>query len=656
MEFISVEGGALVYRRRGESVRLSAWGNGTIRVQATMEPELSQERWALLEGGERPGSVSVGEDEASISNGGTTATISDAGVISYRRSGESAPFLAETEIPRALKHHAAREYKSLGAHLYRARVLFDAHTAEHFYGLGQHQHGLFDQNGALVELAQENTEVAVPLLVSSRGYFVFWNNPAVGRVALSTNGVSWTADKTRGIDLLVCAGPTPAGLMHEYFVLTGFPPMMPEYAMGFWQSKLRYRTQDELLAVAKEYRRRGLPLSVIVIDFFHWTRMGEWKFDPECWPDPAGMVAELKEMGVEVMVSVWPSVNTASENFAYMRDHNLLMRAVRGPDAMLDITDTDYPGIGHVHFYDSTSPQARKFVWSKVKESYHDIGIRIFWLDACEPEIRPFDPENMLFELGSGDEVGCIYPMLHQMGFYEGMQAAGQREIINLCRSAWAGSQRYGAAVWSGDIDSTFPALKRQVAAGLNMVMSGIPWWTTDIGGFYGGDTSDPAFRELVVRWFQYAVFCPIFRLHGFRNSWDIKKGGDNEAWSFGEEAYTIISAQLFLRERLASYLRDAMRRLHEEGIPPMRPLFFDFPEDETTYTVSDEYLFGPDLLVAPVVELGARSRRVYLPAGSAWRSVWTGAEAEGGSWVEAEAPLERIPVYLREGSKLSLA
>lgn len=263
------------------------------------------------------------------------------------------------------------------------------------------------------------------------------------------------------------------------------------------------------------------------------------------------------------------------------------------------------------------------------------------------------NPDNLRFHIGNGLEVANAYPVLHERGFYENMRAEGQTHILNLCRSAWAGSQHYGAAVWSGDINSTFKALQEQIRAGLNMALSGMPWWTTDIGGFYGGVPESPAFRELVVRWFQYSVFCPLFRLHGYRHathdsSLMLKSGGPNEAWSFGDEAYAIIKDLLFLRERLRPYIMEQMQLAHEKGIPPMRPLFFDFVEDENCASVEDQFLFGPDLLVAPMLEAGARQRELYLPAGTTWTDAWSGQTFEGGQRIVAEAPLERIPVYLR--------
>ena len=232
------------------------------------------------------------------------------------------------------------------------------------------------------------------------------------------------------------------------------------------------------------------------------------------------------------------------------------------------------------------------------------------------------------------------------------MKEAGEELPINLCRSAWAGSQKYGACVWSGDIYSNFATLEEQIKTGLNMAMSGIPWWTTDIGGFFGGKVKDPEFRELIVRWFQWGVFCPVFRLHGFRDSNDVKNAGENEVWSFGEEAYEIIKKLLFMREALRPYVKAQMKLAHETGVPPMRPLFFDFPEDEKSYTISDELLFGPDILVAPIYKYKQRSREVYLPEGTDWYDVVTGEKKSGGTIVNCEAPLGRIPIFTRNKKK----
>jgi alpha-D-xyloside xylohydrolase len=331
------------------------------------------------------------------------------------------------------------------------------------------------------------------------------------------------------------------------------------------------------------------------------------------------------------------------------------VKNARGAAAHTLFADTQPEGPIYIHYYDATHPEARRYVWDKVRQGYYRHGIRVWWLDADEPEMYPMDPENVRYFLGDGRAVTNLYPLMHARGFYEGMQAEGEEEILALSRSAWAGSQRYGAAVWSGDVPSTFDALRLQVRAGLNMALSGIPWWTTDIGGFHGGDPDDLAFRELIVRWFQYGAFCPIFRLHGFREPADNWRdtGGPNEVWSFGERAYGIICELLFLRERLRPYIMDQMALAHQKGIPPMRPLFFDFPQDEAAYQAQDAYMFGPDLLVAPVLEGGARRWRLYLPAGATWQDAWTEEGYAGGQWIETQAPLDRIPLYLRDGARL---
>jgi alpha-D-xyloside xylohydrolase len=432
--------------------------------------------------------------------------------------------------------------------------------------------------------------------------------------------------------------------------------MLPEWAAGFWQSKLRYASQADLETAAAEYHQRGLPVSVMVIDFFHWTRQGDWQFDPEKWPDPSGMVKTLEKLGIRVMVSVWPTVNRLSGNFNEMWHKGYIVRNTRGTPAQMYFVDNqDEKGI-YVHYYDPTHPDARKYIWNKVKEGYYQHGIKVFWLDVCEPEMLPMMPENLRYYAGDGEAVANVYPLQHAQGFYEGMQAEGEQEIVFLCRSAWAGSQRFGAAVWSGDIQSTFASLRDQVRAGLNIGLSGIPWWTHDIGGFRGGDPATPEFRELIIRWFQFGAFSPLFRLHGHRlPNTDDFGGGPNDVWSFGEEAYRILKYYMLLRERLRPYIMEQMRAAHERGIPPMRPLFVDFHSDAQCYEVDDEYMFGPDLLVAPVVEAKARSKDVYLPAGCIWRDAWTSLEYQGGHRITVDAPLDRIPLFLRGEAQLPI-
>jgi len=646
----------LIWEQDYEIVQIEPWGQDSLRVRATMGPAIRHDLpGALLEPTAVLAQIEINGDNAIIRNGAIAASvrlepdgIRGAAQIRFLHAATGAELLAEA--PSHFPKPPARLFKPVGGDYFHLQARFQAYDGERIYGLGQHQHGRLNQKGCVIDLFQVNTEVCIPFLLSSRGYGFLWHNPAIGRVELGQEQTRWVAEATPQMDYWITAGDTPATIVTRYAEATGHAPLLPEWAAGFWQCKLRYRTQDELLAVAREYKQRGLPLSVIVVDFFHWSKLGDWQFDPNCWPDPAGMVRELNEMGVKVMVSIWPTVSTHSRNFAEMQRRGLLVRTERGVPALKSFIEVGVEGPVYVHFYDPTNPEARRFIWEQVRQGYYRHGIKVWWLDACEPEISPPDPENLRFYAGNGLAVINIYPLMHAQAFYEGMRSAGDEEIVTLCRSAWAGSQRYGAAVWSGDIQSTFEALRTQVRAGLNIGLSGIPWWTTDIGGFFGGDTTTPYFRELIVRWFQYGTFCPLFRLHGYRLPnvayWDT--GGSNEVWSFGEEAYAIIRELLFLRQRLRPYILGLMRQAHETGTPPMRPLFYDFPEDEACWQIEDQFMFGPDLLVAPVLYEGARSRQVYLPAGTHWRDAWTGEKLGGGQWVVAAAPLERIPLYLR--------
>ena len=605
----------LVWELRGLKILAEAWGADSIRVRTTMNAGFDEQAWALMEEpGITSGTITVEEDRAALQNGKLELEISKEGRIRFRNS-ETGETLIEETYPH-FDYHYGEEFKSVGGDLYRIEALYKAWDGERLYGLGQHQHGLLDQKGCVINLCQKNTEVAIPFLVSSRKYGFLWNTPAVGRVELSRSHTRWVAEAANQQDTWVTTGGDYAEILDHYTQATGRSPLMPEWATGFWQCKLRYKSQDELLNVAREYKRRGLPINIIVVDFFHWPMMGEWKFDPEFWPDPAGMVRELDEMGIKLMVSVWPTINAACSNYEVMRDRGLIIRSERGLPAQQLFVDTHPDGPVYCTFYDATNPEARKFIWEKCRENYYGIGIKLFWLDNCEPDVVPKDFDQLRYDLGPGKAVSSIYPKLHAQGFYEGLRDAGETEIFTLIRSAWAGSQRYGTLVWSGDVPSTFEALQAQVRAGLNIGMSGIPWWITDIGGFWGGRTSSPSFRELIVRWFQFGVFCPVFRLHGWRDSTETMSGGDNEVWSFGEEAYQIIQQYMFLRERLRGYVWDQMTAAHETGSPVMRPLFYHFAHDPVCYEVEDQYLFGPDLLWRPCCTRGpVHGRCIYLTA-----------------------------------------
>ncbi|WP_019813019.1 glycoside hydrolase family 31 protein [Saccharomonospora saliphila] len=657
-------GRALEVRVRHEVLRIEPWGPDGFRVRAGLHRVLDDVPGALLAAAPCAVDVEVDGDRGRLVNGALTAVVelvpTDTGVVAllrYERTGTGEELLSEQRAH--FWWPGARLFQSHGGGYARLEQRFTAYPGERLYGLGQHPNGRLDQKGMVIDLVQRNGEVSIPFLVSSRGYGLLWNMPAAGRVELAENGTRWVADSARQIDYWITAGDGPAEVLARYADATGHAPVLPEWASGFWQSKLRYRSQSELLAVAREHVRLGLPLSVIVADFFHWTHLGDWRFDPAEWPDPEAMVRELDELGVKLLVSVWPSVSPLSENYAEMRDRGLLVRTERGVPMHAPWHDKGFGTEMPVAFYDPTEPAAREFVWQTVKRNYFDLGVRAFWLDACEPELQPGHPHNLDFAGGPGSEVANLYPVANARTFHEGAAAEGA-DVVLLSRSAWAGIQRHGAAVWSGDIPATWDSLRRQVRAGLNLALSGVPWWTTDIGGFHGGDPDSPEYRELMVRWFSYGAFCPLFRLHGVREPrapfGPDMTGGPNEVWSYGAEAFEMISAILRMRERLRPYLHEQMRRAHETGLPPMRPVFVDHPEDPRAWETDDEFLLGPDVLVAPVLQPGARSREVYLPGDVVWTDAVTGAVHEGGTTVCADAPLERIPVFLRAGAAVPVA
>ena len=670
--------GGMEWRNSEQWVRIEAWGTDSVRVRSGIGPLLEDLPGALLPPPPTPrpvaelppaGSV-VRSAEATIGaaigiegppavlrHGRLRVELSPAGLVRFL-DAEGSELL--TERPVHFWWPGARHFSPLASGRHRIEQLFQAYPGERLYGLGQHQHGLLDQKGAVIDLVQRNTEVSIPFLLSSRGYGFLWNNPAVGRVELADSGTRWTAHQARQIDYWFTTAATPAQILGRYADATGHSPVLPAWATGFWQSKLRYRTQEELLTVAREHRRRGLPLSVIVADFFHWPSLGDWRFDEVDWPDPKQMVAELDAMGVKLMVSVWPSVNPASENWDELSERGLLVGTESGVPTHSRWIDKPSPVPAQVAFYDPTNPEARAYLWATVKRNYADLGINVFWLDACEPEIVPLHHANLRFWAGNGAEIANLYPREHARTFAEGMAADdADHDGMTFSRSAWAGSQRYGAALWSGDIGVDFATLRRQITAGLNTALSGLPWWCADIGGFHGGDPTDPAYQEVMIRWFQFGAFSPLFRMHGDRAprtplGRDIT-GGPNEVWSYGDRAYAIMTDYLALRERLRPYLQQQMETAASTGLAPMRALFLEFPQDPRAWEVSDQYLLGPDLLVAPVLEAGATGREVYLPAGARWTCAWTSETFTGGAAYTCPAPLERIPLFLRDDARLPI-
>lgn len=679
---VYAEGNRVIIANGRQTLWLDPWGKNSFRVRMTMEPRMDDNDWALTEPVEDCTlDVSVETVDTTdpwyaspefahyhqtgkvytVRNGKITAVINPEGWLSfYNQKGDLLTEEYWRNRNRINRYCVplrvdARELKPVpGGTDYELTARFEAFDDEKIFGMGQYQEKNLNKKGAVLELAHRNSQASVPFMISSRGYGFFWNNPAIGTATFGTNKTEWYAKRTKKLDYFITAGDTPFEISEQYSAATGRTPMMPEYGLGYWQCKLRYRNQEEILAVAREHKRRGLPMDAIVVDFFHWTMQGDFRFEPRDWPDPEAMVKELKELGIETVVSVWPTIDQRSKNFGEMADKGYLVTPDRGSAIHMD-------WMGNTVFYDATHPGAQKFVWEKCRENYYTKGIRCFWLDEAEPEYGPYDFDNYRYYAGPALQCTNTYPVGYAKGFYDGLKAEGETEIMSLVRCAWAGSQKYGVLTWSGDVHSSFRSMREQLQAGLNMCVAGIPWWTSDIGGFLGGDIREDSFRELLVRWFAWGAFCPVFRMHGERSPWyereqefinnvrQLTSGQDNEVWSFGEDNYEILKKYLFIRERLRPYIRSCMKTASETGAPVMRPLFFDFSGDRECWNVEDAYMFGPDLLVAPVMEAGAVQRRVYLPAGSTWTDACTKTRYEGGQYVTVPAPIDVIPVFFRD-------
>ncbi len=640
--------GKLVYKSDSELLIIEPWGHDGLRVRVTPNSEVADNAWALTEPVAQPAdsTITIDDDEAVIRNGKISASISDIytqpGYLQFFRhtgEGQKTCILSEHDYVVHAHNPGTRTFQARDDGLFHAETDFTARDGERLYGMGLNATGRVNLKGSVIDLYQRHVKHVVPFLVSSEGYGFLWNNPSLGRAEFGNNRTRWVARGCKQIDYYITTGDSNAEIMEHYADATGHAPVLPYWASGFWQCKNRYKTQEEFLGIAREFKRLSLPLSVLVIDFCHWKTTGDWRLDPELWPDPEAMVRELDEMGVRIMISPWIVVDKTSENFEPMKKQGLFTGSIDGKKDTVRFGGI--PGEDPEKYtYDPTNPAAAAYLWSKWKENYFDIGIKTFWLDPCDDFHAIEDYDQVLYHIGPAVESNCYFPIAHQKNICEGLHAAGEHEVVTICRSSWAGSQRYGASPAAHDIMASFEHLHEYMLAGLNLSMSGIPWGAAEIGGFVSLDNTSDKFHELMVRWYQYGVFTPIFRTHSVRPN--------NEAWTVGGDTYRHIRAAIYLRERLRPYVMEQMKLASERGIPPMRPLFFDFEKDSVAVEIEDQFLFGPDLLVAPVTRYEIRSREVYLPSGTEWTDAWTGETQPGGQKIDADAPIEKIPVFVR--------
>jgi len=478
--------------------------------------------------------------------------------------------------------------------------------------------------------------------VSSNGYGLFWNSASRGRV--NNRMPHWlyiSSEAADVMDYFFLYGPELDRVISSYRELTGAAPMFGRWAYGFWQCKNRYSSQQELLGIARKYREQRIPVDNIVQDWFWWGKMGDHIFNAN-YPNPQGMVDELHRLNFHLMISVWPFFEPGSANYDELIRRHLYIAPAQGP----------IENVAGRALYDPFGAEGRAFYWQKMNDALFKIGMDAWWLDTTEPETENQEDARITQSqtaLGNGARYANAFPLMTTKAVYEGQRSVtNQKRVFILTRSAFAGMQRNAAAAWSGDVHPRWFELRKQIPAGLNFSLSGLPYWTTDIGGFTDANIKDPAYQELFVRWFQYGVFCPIFRVHGTRVP------SENELWSYGSKAQAILTDFDILRYRLMPYIYSLAWRTTHEGYTIMRPLVMDFRDDERAREIGDQFLFGPAILVSPVTEPSATMRHLYLPS-AGWYDFWTGAAVEGGRAVDAPAPIERIPLYVRAGSILPL-
>jgi alpha-D-xyloside xylohydrolase len=527
-----------------------------------------------------------------------------------------------------------------GEKTYRSESFFNIYgSREGLYGLGQQQAGVWNHRGNTVELSHDNSNIAVPFLVSSNGYGVLWQSGARSRMNNRfANYLYFSSEVADEVDYYFVYGPDLDRVVAGYRELTGDAPLFGKWAYGFWQCKNRYKSQAEILGIAKKYRDLEIPADGIVQDWFWWNRKGEHVFNSN-YPDPKGMVDELHRASFHLMMSVWPFFEPGSAEYTEMERRGWFVDTFKyaKPPYHAD----------RMAVYDATSAEARKYYWGLMDKGLFKLGVDAWWLDTTEPETEGQEDNILLghkLTMGSGDRYVNLFSLLTTGAVYDGQRSASNdKRVFTLSRSAFAGAQRYAVTAWSGDINSDWFSYRRQIPAGLNFSLSGLPYWTTDIGGFIsGGNPNDPAYRELFTRWFQYGTFCPIFRVHGSRD--------ENEIWSYGAEAQKILVAFDRLRYRMLPYIYSVAWKTTSERYTPMRPLVMDFRGDARAADIGDQFMYGPAFLVSPVTEPAATTRHLYVPRGS-WYDFWTGAPQAGGVATDARAPIDIMPLLVRAGS-----
>lgn len=548
-----------------------------------------------------------------------------------------------------------------------ARLRFKVSENQSYYGLGQQQNNILDYAGQKVEVfhnykAKGGETIGVPILISSEKYAIIMNNPSQIIVDLEKDGdITWEIDCTKDISFIIVFGDTMKDLYKEIKLVVGEIPMPLKSSLGYIQCKQRYESQNEILEVAREYRKKNYPIDMMVVDWFYWQYLGDMDLWIKDWPTPEKMTEELKTMDLDCMISVWPRFMKESRNYDYLEQRSFFVKDENGETVYG--TPDDQRGA----LIDTTNPEASKWYWNIIYKNLAKKGFNAWWTDENEPDLWPYD-----FELyaGKGYEIFNLYPYTHTKAMYEGHRENCEGRCCILSRSAFLGAQRFGTQFWSSDIYPTWGVLEKQIPTAINFCATGMGYWSSDIGGWqslpdYRGKSSFTAsellletqgssegvvlsdeFSELYVRWFQFGAFSPIFRAHGTRD--------ENEVWSYGAEEEKMLVKILKLRYDLMPYIYSMSYKLMKDNTPILRGLFVEF-EDKECRNCKNQYMFGDSILVAPVTTKGARTRKVYLPAEHNWYCYWTNEKYQGGQYLDVEAPLDQIPLFIKENSILPM-
>ena len=558
-------------------------------------------------------------------------------------------------------------FKDVDQDTYTVSQSFNLDPKETIYGLGILQNGKMSQRNLEVKMIQANREDYIPFFQSVKGYGLFWDNYSPTTFSDDTSATSFTSEVGDGIDYYFMYGGNADSVIAHMRQLTGQAPMFPLWTYGYWQSKERYKSQEETVGVVKKYRDLGVPLDGIIQDWQYWGDNYHWnamEFLNEEFPNPQKMVDDIHALNAHIIISIWSSFGPKTQPYKELEKDNMLFNFSTWPQSGKSDwpPNMDYPS--GVRVYDPYNPKARDIYWKYLKKGLFSLGIDGWWMDSTEPDhldIKPEDFDEKTY-LGSFRKVRNAFPLMTVGGVYKHMrEATSDKRVFILTRSAFAGQQRYAANTWSGDTEASWKTLKDQISSGLNFSLTGIPYWNSDIGGFFIWEfkdkLDDPEYRELYARWLQFATFTPMMRSHGADAPREIYQFGKK-----GEPVYDALEKYINLRYSLLPYIYSEAWQITNQQSSLMRALVMDFPNDEKVLDLNDQYMFGHSFLVAPVLKSMYTEdkkenfqqdgyRQVYLPKGTQWFDYWTGERFSGGQTIDKKAPIDILPLYVKAGS-----